>query len=191
MGDEGTTAQVKVKHLICACTGLPRQDYEWLFEFDGVTTQDALGTLATMQPTSGFGEMYQYSNPLAGAGGVGRRDDRVPQNSNSALRTTRPWQRLVFEPLRMKSTTFDFEAALRRNHAMPHAPNMDNTPEVAAMDVNYAVIPVRPAGGAWSNVRDVLAYVMMELSEGLDARGNRYLSKDVLLARRTAQVAGW
>ena len=58
-----------VKHLICACTGLPRQDFEWLFEFKGVTPEARMATLGTMQPTSKFGEMFQYSNPLAGAAG--------------------------------------------------------------------------------------------------------------------------
>lgn len=28
-GDEATTEQVLVEHLVCACTGLPRQDVEW------------------------------------------------------------------------------------------------------------------------------------------------------------------
>ena len=36
LGDADTTQQVLIKHLICACTGLPRQDLEWLFEFKGV-----------------------------------------------------------------------------------------------------------------------------------------------------------
>ena len=58
-----------VKHLICACTGMPRQDMEWLFQFDGVTPDGALATLGTMQPTSKFGEMFQYSNPMAAAAG--------------------------------------------------------------------------------------------------------------------------
>ena len=31
------------------------------------------------------------------------------------------------------------------------------------MDLNYSVIPVRPAGGAWSNVGDMLRYVQMEI----------------------------
>ena len=37
-----TTRQVLVKHLVCACTGLPRQDFEWLFEFKGATPDGAL-----------------------------------------------------------------------------------------------------------------------------------------------------
>src|SRR5262249_42316048 len=30
LGDAATTRSVLVKHLICACTGMPRQDLEWL-----------------------------------------------------------------------------------------------------------------------------------------------------------------
>lgn len=35
LGDTETTQRVRVRHLICACTGMPRQDYEWLLEGDG------------------------------------------------------------------------------------------------------------------------------------------------------------
>ena len=70
LGDADTTSKVLVKHLICACTGLPRQDFEWLLEFDGRRRPtSALATLGTMQPTSKFGEMFQYSNPMAAAAG--------------------------------------------------------------------------------------------------------------------------
>jgi CubicO group peptidase (beta-lactamase class C family) len=31
LGDAEITRGVLVKHLICACTGMPRQDMEWLF----------------------------------------------------------------------------------------------------------------------------------------------------------------
>jgi CubicO group peptidase (beta-lactamase class C family) len=56
------------------------------------------------------------------------------------------------------------------------------------MDLNYAMIPMRPAGGAWSNVNDMLRYVQMELDNGM-AGGKRYLDKDTLLARRAPQVS--
>ena len=67
LGDPETTRQVRVKHLICACTGMPRQDLE--FDFNAFTPETAVRTLATMQPTSKFGELFQYSNLLAAAGG--------------------------------------------------------------------------------------------------------------------------
>src|SRR5262249_38689600 len=69
LGNAETTKQVLVKHLICACTGLPRQDLEWIMQFKGVTPEGAMATLATVQPTTKFGEMFQYSNLLAGAAG--------------------------------------------------------------------------------------------------------------------------
>jgi len=187
LGDSATTAQVKVKHLICACTGLPRQDYEWLFEYEGITPEGALATLATMQPTSKFGEMFQYSNPLAAAAGyigghVAYPDLELGAAYDSAMRS------LVFGPLGMRATTFDYEAALRADHAMPHSQDVSGDVRPALMDLNYSMIPVRPAGAAWSNVRDMLAYVAMELAKGTLSDGSRYVSPEVLLERRVPQV---
>jgi CubicO group peptidase (beta-lactamase class C family) len=187
LGSAATTEQVRIKHLICACTGLPRQDYEWLFQFDEVTPDSALATLATMQPTSGFGEMFQYSNPLAAAAGFVGGHVAYPALELGAAYDS-AMQRLVFDPLGMGATTFDYAAALRGDHAMPHAPDVDGKPAHAVMELNYSIIPVRPAGAAWSNVHDRLAYVAMELAEGALPDGSRYISRDVLLARRAPQV---
>jgi CubicO group peptidase (beta-lactamase class C family) len=187
LGNAATTEQVRIKHLICACTGLPRQDYEWLFQFEGVTPDSALATLGTMQPTSGFGEMFQYSNPLAAAGGFVGGHVAYPALELGAAYDS-AMQRLVFDPLGMAATTFDYAEALRGNHAMPHAPDVDGRTAPAGMALNYSIIPVRPAGAAWSNVHDMLAYVAMELAEGTLPGGGRYISRDVLLARRAAQV---
>jgi CubicO group peptidase (beta-lactamase class C family) len=187
LGSAETTRQVRIKHLICACTGLPRQDYEWLFQFEGVTPDSALATLATMQPTSGFGEMFQYSNPLAGAAGFVGGHVAYPSLELGAAYDS-AMQRLVFDPLGMGATTFDYAAALRGDHAMPHGPDVDGTAAPAVMEFNYSIIPVRPAGAAWSNVHDVLAYVGMELAEGALPDGSRYISRDILLARRAPQV---
>ena len=59
---------------------------------------------------------------------------------------------------------------------------------IAETAINYAIIPARPAGAAWSTVRDMLKYVSMELAEGTLPDGRRYIGKDVLLARRVPQV---
>jgi hypothetical protein len=88
----------------------------------------------------------------------------------------------------MNATTLDYARALKGNHASPHAPDIDGKPSHAVMEVNYSAIPVRPAGAAWSNVRDMLKYVAMELAEGALPDGKPYISKDALLARRKQQV---
>jgi CubicO group peptidase (beta-lactamase class C family) len=188
LGDPETTRQVRVKHLICACTGLPRQDLEWIFQFQGVTAAGAMATLATMQPTSKFGEMFQYSNPMAGAGGFTGGHVLYPKLElgaayDEAMRTR------VFEPLGMKATTFDYARALKGNHAGAHAPDIDGRPARAVMEVNYAIIPLRPAGAAWSSIRDMLRYVSVELAEGVLPNGKRYIAREPLLERRAPQVS--
>ena len=187
LGDSATTRQVLVRHLICACTGLPRQDLEWLFEFKNATPESALRSLGTMHPTSKFGEMFQYSNPMAAAAGYTGGHVAFPTLELGAAYDT-AMQTLVFGPLGMTSTTFNYSRALAGNHASPHAPNVDSKTSAAAMDINYSVIPVRPAGAAWSSVRDMLKYVSMELAEGRLPDGTQYMRRETLLARRAPYV---
>ena len=188
LGDPDTTRRVLVEHLICACTGMPRQDMEWLLQYQGVTPEGALASLATMQPTSKFGELFQYSNLMAGAAGfvaghVSYPDLELGQAYDRAMQTQ------VFDPLGMKATTFDYARALAANHAGAHAPDIDGKTARAAFDIDYSIIPLRPAGAAWSNVRDMLKYVSMELSDGVLPDGTRYIAKEPLLERRAPKVA--
>ncbi len=187
LGDAETTRQVLVRHLVCACTGMPRQDFEWLLEFEGATPASALATLGTMQPTSAFGELYQYSNPLAAAGGYVAGHALFPELELGAA-YDRAMETRVFAPLGMGSTTFDFARARHGNHAAAHGLDIDGETAPAVMEANYSIVPVRPAGGAWSSVRDVLQYVSMELARGLLPDGKRYVSEEVLAARQAPQV---
>ena len=45
LGDAETTRSVRVKHLICACTGMPRQDLEWIFDYGKMTPSSTLALL--------------------------------------------------------------------------------------------------------------------------------------------------
>jgi hypothetical protein len=56
-------------------------------------------------------------------------------------------------------------------------------------ELNYSIIPLRPAGAAWSNVDDMLKYVSMELANGKLPDGTPYIPKEPLLERRAPQVA--
>jgi len=187
LGNADTTKRTLVEHLICACTGLPRQDMEWLFQYKGVTPEGALATLATVQPTSKFGEMFQYSNLLAGAAGFAGGHLLYPQLEIGAA-YDKAMQTEVFDPLGMKSTTFDYKRAMSGNHSVAHAPDVDGKPAIAVFDLNYSIIPLRPAGAGWSSVNDMLKYVSMELANGALPDGSRYISKGPLLARRDAKV---
>jgi CubicO group peptidase (beta-lactamase class C family) len=187
LGDAQTTHSVLVKHLICACTGMPRQDLEWIFEYGKITPGSSLSLLGSMQPTSKFGELFQYSNLMAAAAGYTGAYVLYPQLELGAA-YDRAMQSYVFDPLQMNATTFDSKRALSGNHATAHSPDADGKSAKALTAINDAVIPLRPAGGAWSSVRDMLKYVSMELAEGKLPDGHTYISKEPLLERRAPQV---
>jgi CubicO group peptidase (beta-lactamase class C family) len=188
LGDAATTRSVLVKHLICACTGMPRQDLEWIFDYGKMTPESTMALLGTMQPTSKFGELFQYSNLMAAAAGytgahVIHPDMELGAAYDSAI------QSYVFDPLGMKETTFNMKRALSSNHAGSHSPDADGKTAKAVTAINDAIIPARPAGGAWSSVNDMLKYVSMELAEGKLPDGTTYISKEPLLERRAPQVS--
>lgn len=188
LGDADTTRRVLVKHLVCACTGLPRQDLEWVFEFAKATPASALALLGTMQPTTRFGEVFQYSNLLAAAAGyvaahVLSPDLELGAAYDRAMRTQ------VFLPLGMRATTFDFARALKQDHASPHGEDVDGKQQLARVDPNRTVIAVRPAGGLWTSAHDLSRYLLMELAGGRLPDGARFVSEHNLLARRLPQVS--
>jgi CubicO group peptidase (beta-lactamase class C family) len=188
LGDAETTSKVLVKHLICACTGLPRQDMEMIFESSRVNTPEkVLESLGKMQPTSKFGELFQYSNPMAAAAGYVGGHIAFPKLElgkayDEAMRT------LVFGPLGMTNTTLDFKRAQTGDFSAAHGDDVHGKTMLAPASLNNLVIPSRPAGGAWSSVRDWLKYVQMELDAGKLPNGKQYISKEALFARRTPNV---
>jgi CubicO group peptidase (beta-lactamase class C family) len=186
LGDEATTRQVLVRHLVCACTGLPRQDLEWLVEYGNATPASTMKLLGTMQPTTKFGETFQYSNLMAAAAGYVAGHVVYPGKERGAA-YDEAMQTRVFGPLGMTDTTFDYAAAQKRDHATGYGPDPDGKIDVV-IDVNRAAVAVRPAGEAWSSVHDVAKYVAMELAKGKLPGGKQVVSEAALLERRKAQV---
>jgi len=187
LGNADTTKKVLVKNLICACTGLPRQDLEWLFEYKNATPASELALLGTMQPTSKFGEVFQYSNLMAAAAGYIGGHIVFPDRELGAAYDA-AMQKMIFDPLRMKSTTFDYAKAMAGNHASPHGDDVDGNPQVASMDINYSIVPARPAGAVWTSAADLIQYVELELAQGVLPNGKRLVSEENLLMRRAPQV---
>ena len=69
LGDEETTEKVLIEHLVCACTGLPRQDMEWILDFGSYTPESAMELLGRDQqhllrdPVS-INPLYFLDSPL-------------------------------------------------------------------------------------------------------------------------------
>jgi CubicO group peptidase (beta-lactamase class C family) len=184
LGDEATTRQVKVRHLVSAFTGLPRKDYEWLFTTTAATpATSTFDQLAATQPTSRFGEVFQYNNLMASAAGyIGAHVAHPGRELGDAFDAA--MQEMIFTPLAMNDTTFSTETALAGDHASPHGKDPDGNLRVLGMEINNAVAPSRPAGGAWSSPHDMILYVQNELAEGVLPGGQRAFTSENLLARR-------
>lgn len=183
LGSEDTTKQVLVNHLICACTGMPQQDLEWLFNFKSYTPDTVFTLLGRMQPTSQFGEVFQYSNLMAAAAGyIGAHIVHPDMDLGAAY--DKAMQEKIFDPLGMNSTTFDFARALAGNHASPHGDDVDGKPAVASMAFDYSIYSARPAGGEWTSAHDLARYVQNELSLGKLPNGTQMVSQENLLMRR-------
>lgn len=190
LGDVDTTSRLAMKHLLCMCTGFPREeDAEWLLELKGLSPKSLLDRLGTTKLTSGFGKVFQYTDLLPAAAGFIGGALLYPKRELGAAYEEAMRAR-VFVPLGMTSTTFDFAQALSKDHASPHSEDFSGKPALAAIDVDRAIIaPVRPAGGAWSNVKDMRRYVQMELAKGRLPDSKRFVSEETLLARRVPQIA--
>ena len=189
LGDVETTRQVLMRHLVCACTGLPRKDFDWIFDTNPATP--ALNTfveLAGTQPTSKFGEVFQYNNLMASAAGyigghILHPDLELGRAYDLSMREK------IFAPLGMDESTFDMAKALAGDHASPHGDDIDGQPRLGVMAFNYVVEPFRPAGGEWSSPHDLIKYVELEITQGVLPDGTRMVSAENLLARRKPGVA--
>lgn len=187
LGDPETTRRVRVRHLVCACTGMPRRDEEWIFEGENQSTDDVMAVLAQSQPTSEFGESYQYSNLMAAAAGflVGHV---VEPGVDPALAYDRALKTLVLDPLGMARTEPVLSGVLGPNTAAGHDMDVFGQIRVADQGWNVTGASTRPSGNHWASLNDMLAYVRFELSEGLLPDGRRLLGRESLLERRVPQV---
>lgn len=187
LANENITKQIEIKHLICACTGMPRQDFEWLFEYKKLKPASTFALLSGMRPTSKFGEVFQYSNLMASAAGyIGASVYQPAAEPGAAY--DRSMERQIFKPLQMNNTTFDMEKAQHGNFASPHADDIDGRTRLINMDQNYSVVPFRPAGGVWTSAHDLAQYALLELRRGKLPNGRQFVSEENLLMRRKPQI---
>jgi len=186
LGDPDATQRVTMAHTVCACTGLPRWDMEFIFEWKDATPSSRIELLRAMKPTTGFGETFQYSNLMVASGGyvsamTATRAKDLRRAYVDAMNAE------VLGPLGMTSTALDLDVARKREHARPHGRTLTFDTQPIATETERGVDSVMPAGGAWSNVRDLSRWLLLELGKGtLD--GKQVVSDVNLLERRKPRV---
>jgi CubicO group peptidase (beta-lactamase class C family) len=188
LGSPATTAKVRIVDLICACTGVPRKDFDWILGTTPQTgPQETFVQLVHTEPTSSYGKIFQYSNTMASAAGYIAGHLEYP-NLPLGEAYDKSMQTLIFNPLGMSRTTFDMQKALSEDHASPHGQDIDGVTKVVTTPINDIAIPYRPAGEAWSSPHDMIRYVQNEITEGVLPNGKRFMSAKNLLQRRVHTV---
>ena len=69
ISDPAVTEQITMRNLVCACTGVPRRDFEWLLNASELDAEDIIESLATFELFTEFGETFQYSNQMVATAG--------------------------------------------------------------------------------------------------------------------------
>lgn len=193
LGSQETTDKVLIRHLVCACTGLPRKDMTWVFNSGPeAPILMAFDDLANVEPTSDFGELYQYNNQMPAVAGLIAGHILYP-DMDMGKAYDKAMQELIFDPLQMNSTTFSLKTALAGNIATPYAIDIDfenqEVEQTPRQGLNLTVVPFRPSGGAFSSVSDMLKYLANELSLGVGPQGERLFAEKPLSERRIAGVS--
>lgn len=187
LGSDEVTRSVQVKHLVCACTGLPRQDYGFILADAGQPAAETFRGLAATHPTSKFGELFQYNNLMASAAGyIGGALVHPDMEIGAAY--DRAMQEKVFGPLGMRDSSFDYAKGMAGNWAAPHGLDIDGRMVRMSNDFNFAAHPHRPAGAAFASTADMVRYVQLELSGGVLPNGKRMVSQANLFERRRKGV---
>ncbi|HVZ32027.1 MAG TPA: serine hydrolase domain-containing protein, partial [Polyangiaceae bacterium] len=187
LGDERLSRRLRLADTVCACSGMPSRDLEFLFESSGWDPERRIASLATMKPTTSLGETFQYSNLMVALGGYAGAQAFLP-GARLGDAYDRAMTDLVFAPLGMSATGFDFDRALAAEHAEGHAQGLDFEYQKTPIEYERAMSVIRPAAGAWSSVVDLARYMRFELALGRLPNGRALLGESELLERRKPRV---
>jgi len=187
--DAEITEEILVKHLMCACTGVPRRDFELIFENDGLTAEGVVESLATFEVFTDFGEAFQYSNQMVATGGFiaaiadGGAYGNLFDDYASSMQTR------LFDPLGMSRTTFYLDEAITDgNLSTPHAQRIDGTVFAQDYEAERSLEIFSASGGIWSNVDEMSQYLITITQNGVAPSGEALIQPESLQALWEAQV---
>ncbi|MCC6790998.1 MAG: beta-lactamase family protein, partial [Thermomicrobiales bacterium] len=181
VADPELTQSITVRDLVCACTGVPRRDLEFIFNASELTAEDVIASLAEFEFFTDFGEAFQYSNQMVATGGYVAAAAAGGESGDLYDAYVAEIQERVFDPIGMESTTLDFDEIVAGDTAAtPHGAVLEGVYVPIDLSLEEMLIPVAPAGLAWSTANDMARYLITLLQEGVGPDGNRVVSAENL-----------
>jgi CubicO group peptidase (beta-lactamase class C family) len=189
VADPELSRSITMQNLVCACSGVPRRDYEFILNARTLSAEDVVRSLAGFQFFTGIGETFQYSNQMVASAGyiagvaAGGDPDALLPGYAAAL------QARVLSPMGMLDTTLSMrQVEARGNHATPHGQTLRGTRTPIPLSEEELLAPVAPAGTAWSTAPDMARYLLTLLAGGVAPNGRRIVSAAGLEHLWTPQV---
>jgi CubicO group peptidase (beta-lactamase class C family) len=189
VADPEVTEMITMRNMVCACSGVPRRDLEWVFNANTLTAEGIIESLAGFEFFTDFGEAFQYSNQMVASGGylatlAGGGSYGSLYDDYIALMQDR-----ILDPLSMTASTFSFdEVVAGGDYARPYGLTPVGDLVELPLENEAVLVPIGPAGALWSNVEEMALYLIAQLGRGVAASGNRIVSEENLLVTWQPQV---
>jgi CubicO group peptidase (beta-lactamase class C family) len=182
VADPDLTPRLTARDAFCACTGLPRRDYEFIFNAFELTPERLIASMADLPLTAPYGEKYQYSNQMVAAGGFAAAvaDGGSPHDLGHAYAIA--LRERVLNPIGMPQTTLAIADVLANDdYAVPHAADVAGTLQPLPLLTDDAwLVPVAPSGSLWSSASEMARYIQTELRKGVNPDGRQVVSAENL-----------
>lgn len=190
LAEPDVTEQITVQNLVCACTGVPRRDFELIFNGHDLTAESIVESLSTFELFTDFGEAFQYSNQMVAAGGYVAAAAAGGEYGDLYNTYVSLMQERIFDPIGMNRTTFSFEEIeAADDYAFPYMLNAVGEYYPAPLSEEEWLIKIAPAGAVWSTANDMAKYLITEINKGVTADGTRVISEENLTYTWQPQVA--
>lgn len=185
VADPDITQTITMENLVCACSGVPRRDFEIIL--NTFSAEEMIDSLATFEFFTDFGEAFQYSNQLVAAAGyltaLARGGTLETLNGDFADML----EAFLFQPLGMTRSTLrvdDLDAL--GNVAQPHGQSLEGLQRFNLSGEEW-VTSIAPSGGVWSTVNDIARYLLMAINTG-ELDGVRVVSAENLAETWQSQI---
>lgn len=177
VADPDLSATITMRQLVCACTGVPRRDLQYIFNASEMEPADTIASLAGFPFFTPIGEAFQYSNQMVAAGGYITTLAAGGSLPTLADDYVAEMNQRVFGPIGMEHTTLVMaEAEASLNHASSHAYAVDGSYDVLPLSAEALLAPVTPSAMVWSNVDDLGRYLLTQMAGGVTPEGERVVS---------------
>ncbi|MGL4650499.1 MAG: serine hydrolase domain-containing protein, partial [Caldilineaceae bacterium] len=187
--DPALSETITMRNLVCACTGVPRRDLEFIFNFSELDADDVVASLREFEFFTDFGEAFQYSNQMVTTGGYIAGHVAEPEIADLTEAYNTALAARVTGPLGMANTTFSLDEVLARgDFATPHGLVLEGGVEPIPLAYEQSLDPIAPAGALWSTLDDMARYMVLQLNNGATPEGEQIVSEANLLVTRVPQV---